>query len=119
MSSSSKVEERIYRLELKGVPVAQARPRRGNGGDFYNPNCRAMAAFKAAIKGGISISPIFGVEPIAVNIKLFMRPYTHFISESYLFSEKLHSEICFRPIHFREISSHKTIHWPVIIRFSA
>jgi len=67
-----------YRLELEGVPNAQARPRIGKYG-FYNPNSKAKAAFKAMIKGGIS-APIFKEgQPVAVEIKFYMRrPNTHF-----------------------------------------
>ena len=37
-----------YRLQLEGIPNAQARPILGIGG-FYNPNSKAKTAFKANV----------------------------------------------------------------------
>lgn len=66
-----------FKLELEGVPNAQARPRIGKYG-FYNPNSRAKKTFKATVKSGIS-NVIFEEGPVSVKIKFYMRrPDTHF-----------------------------------------
>ena len=57
-----------YKLELEGVPQAQARPRLGKYG-FYNPGSKDVATLKAKIKGGISNPPIFSSsQPVVVNV---------------------------------------------------
>lgn len=64
-----------YRLEVDGVPQAQARPRIGRHG-FYNPK----KAFKARVKPGVQGGPLFGPgQPIVVAIQFMMkRPLSHF-----------------------------------------
>ena len=78
--------ETVYKLELEGVPNAQARPRRGVQGCFYNPNKKAKEAFKQVINRGMADTPIFkeGL-PVAVEIKFYMkRPNSHFKSNNRL-----------------------------------
>ena len=69
-----------YKLELKGVPKPQARPRLGRNGFLCTPGNKDMKAFKAKIKDGVPSVPLFGSnQPVVVEIKFFMRrPNTHF-----------------------------------------
>ena len=91
MSSSSVVEvvditndnvttvKNVVRMELKGVPTPQARPRLGRGG-FHSPKAKGMAAFKAKIKGSVPETPMFDSnKAVWVDVKFFMRrPKTAF-----------------------------------------
>lgn len=62
-----------HRLEVDGVPKAQARARLGRHG-FYNPKSKEMKAFKARVRTGFRDGPLFGPdEPIVVSVQFFMK----------------------------------------------
>jgi len=67
------------KLELEGVPNAQAGPRIGKCG-FCKPNSKAKTGFKAIVKSGASDTPTFEEgQLVAVKIKFHMRrPDAHF-----------------------------------------
>ena len=71
------------KLEVAGVPMAQARPRRGRNGSFYNPKNKDMACFKAEIGDRVDGLVFNADQPVAVDMKFFMRrPNDHFKSKN-------------------------------------
>ena len=76
------VVDTTYKLDVVGVPMAQARPRRGRNGSFYNPKNKDMACFKAEIEDGVKGLVFNADQPVAVDMKFFMRrPNDHFKSK--------------------------------------